>query len=170
MNDETPEKVARDMIAQADILAMMGNQPLSSLKVVEQLKKFAERILNSVKPDEHAARMEPTAGSEKPWHPLEIPEIGIDFKRYHSKDCDVFVCAWRNEFDSHVYEVRMRRTENGWRVVMANDGRKLCSMLAPSRQLAYRFALGAMRGYLRRGHRRTLKHAAAAALATTAND
>lgn len=62
MNDETPEKVARDMIAQADILAMMGPQPLSSLKVIENLKKFAERILNA-KPDEHAARMEPQGDS-----------------------------------------------------------------------------------------------------------
>lgn len=91
------------------------------------------------------------------WHPLEIPECGIDFKRYHSHDCEVYVCAWHDDSWSHVYEVRMRRTENGWRAVMSNDGRKLCSMLAPTRQLAYRCALGAMRGYLKRGHRKTLK-------------
>lgn len=159
MNDETPEKVARDMIAQADFLAMMGPQPLSSLKVMEQLKKFAERMLNAVEPDEHAA-------SEKPWKPLEIPECGIDFNRYHSKDCEVFVCAWKDDHISHVYEVRCRKVEDGkWLAVLSNDGRKLCTLSAPTRHLAYRFALGAMRNYLRRGHRKTIRRAAAAAAA-----
>lgn len=74
MNTETPEKVARDMIAQADILAMMGEQPLSSLKAIEQLKKFAERILNAVKPDEHAARMDMVKPCEKPLDP-NAPEM-----------------------------------------------------------------------------------------------
>ena len=94
---------------------------------------------------------------EKPWNPLEMPEIGIDFKRFHSADADVYICGWKNEYISHVYEIRMRRVEDGWRVVMTNDGRKLCSMSAPSRQLAYRCALGAMRAYLRRGHRKTIR-------------
>lgn len=183
MNDETPEKVARDMIAQADILAMMGQQPLSSLKVIEQLKKFAERILNAVNPDEHAARMEPLdpnapemVRGEKPWKPLEIPECGIDFNRYHSADFEAYICAWKDGHEniSHVYEVRIRKVEEGKFVaVLSNDGRKLGSLSAPTRHLAYRFALGAMRNYLRRGHRKTIRRAAAAAAAgnqPTTND
>ena len=58
MSDETPEMVARSMITQADFLAVMGPQQLSSIKVIEKLRGFAERILKA-KPDEHAARMEP---------------------------------------------------------------------------------------------------------------
>ena len=105
----------------------------------------------------HAEESAIRTGGETRWHPMEIPEIGIDFTRYYSPDCDVFICSWRNEQDSHVYEIRMRRVEDVWRVTCSNDGHKLCSMSAPSHQLAYRFALGGMRQYLLRGHRKTLK-------------
>ena len=102
----------------------------------------------------------PAAGGST-WKPLEIPELGIDFERYHSADCDVYNCAWRDGCWSHVYEVRCRRAEDRWVAVLSNDGRRLCSLSAPTRKLCCRFALGAMRGYLRRGHRKTLRTAKA---------
>lgn len=94
------------------------------------------------------------------WHPLEIPECGIDFKRYHSPDCEVYICAWKSKGENiaHVYEVRCRKLEDGtWRAVLSNDGRKLCSLDATGRHLAYMLGLGAMRAYLRRGHRKTIR-------------
>ena len=99
---------------------------------------------------------------EKPWKPLEIPECGIDFTRYSSKDCEVYICAWQSGDGSisHVYEVRCRKVEEGkWAATLSNDGRKLCTLAAPSRELARRCALGAMRNYLHRGHRKTLRAA-----------
>jgi len=103
--------------------------------------------------DESAIR---TSG-EKPWTPLSIPEIGIEFKRYHSKDCEVFICEWRNDSASHVYEIRVRRDGDLYRATCSNDGRKLVSMAGPSRAVLTRFALGGFRQYLRRGHRKTLR-------------
>lgn len=103
---------------------------------------------------------------ENPWKPLEIPECGIDFRRYYSKDCEVYICAWKDGQGniSHVYEVRCRKVEEGkWVAEGSNDGRKLFAMIVPSRQLSYRFALGAMRDYLRRGHRKTIRKAKKAA-------
>ena len=99
-----------------------------------------------------------------PWHPLEIPECGIDFKRYYSADCEVYICAWKSKAEniSHVYEVRCRKLEDGqWRAVLSNDGRKLCSLSATGKHLAYMLTLGAMRQYLRRGHRKTIRRAEA---------
>lgn len=93
------------------------------------------------------------------WHPLEIPECDIDFKRYHSADCEVYICAWKSKVENiaHVYEVRCSRFEGQWRATLSNDGRTVGELLAPSRHTCYMLALGAMRAYLRRGHRKTIK-------------
>lgn len=121
------------------------------------LKEVAELVKPREKPlDPNAPEM--VRGGE-PWHPLEIPECGIDFKRYYSPDCEVYICAWQNKDNAigHVYEIRLRRTDDGWRAVLSNDGRKLCSLAATGRHLAYLLSLGAMRAYLRRGHRKTIR-------------
>ena len=137
------------------------------------MMEVAELVKPCEKPlDPNAPEM---VRGEKPWKPLEIPECGIDFKRYHSADCEVYICEWKNDKAaiSHVYEVRCRKVEEGkWVATLSNDGRKLCTLGAPSRQLAYRCALGAMRDYLRRGHRKTIRRAekAAAALAGARSD
>ena len=162
--------------AVSDVRKAMRPEP-GTLVFMDELAWFEKKM------DELRSRMEPTAGSGafftnekvlkevaelvKPWHPLEIPECGIDFKRYYSPDCEVYICAWHDADNSiaHVYEIRLRRVEDNWRGAISNDGRKLFSFAAPSRQLAYRCALGAMRDYLKRGHRRTLRRFAAAAAA-----
>ena len=195
---ETIEKIAIDIQTQADLLKMLGHQPLDSQKVAEHLEGFAARLfanLPHADPEKKEESVETPAETnvgaglgpmypevvepqgkpvspdapemvrgENPWHPLEIPECGIDFRRYYSHGCEVYICAWRNEEyrQSHVYEVRCRKLEDGqWRAVLSNDGRKLCAMAAPSRQLAHLMALGAMRAYLRAGHRKTIRRAAA---------
>ena len=106
------------------------------------------------------------------WHPLEIPECGIDFKRFYSQDCEVYICAWKNENQAHMYEVRCSRFEGQWRATLSNNGRTVGELLAPSRHTCYTLALGAMRAYLRRGHRKTISKAkkAAAALAGARSD
>lgn len=91
------------------------------------------------------------------WKPLEIPECGIDFRRYLSADCEVYICAWKNKNQAHVYEVRCSRFEGQWRATLSNDGRTVGELLAPVRHTCYMLALGAMRAYLRRGHRKTIK-------------
>ena len=105
------------------------------------------------------------------WHPLEIPECDIDFQRFYSQDCEVYICAWKNENIAHVYEVRCSRFEGQWRATLSNDGRTVGELLAPGRHACYMLALGAMRAYLRRGHRKTIKaKKAAAALAGARSD
>ncbi|MBQ6339027.1 MAG: hypothetical protein IJI36_07785 [Kiritimatiellae bacterium] len=81
------------MVAEADILAMLGPQPLSSLKVVEKLKGFAERIFNAnvpaaVSPANLPLDIPPTSEpiqpgtpkmmpGEQPWKAIESDSVGI---------------------------------------------------------------------------------------------
>lgn len=106
---------------------------------------------------------------EERWHALQIPECGIDFQRYRSDDCEVYICAWRDDSNSHVYEVRCRKVRGAeaanqdaperWVAELSNDGRKICSLIAAGKHVAYTLGLGAMRAYLRSGHRKTLRAA-----------
>lgn len=184
---ETIEKIAKDIQAQADVLAMCGPQPLNSHKVASNLKCFAARLLENLPPAEVAGKKGSCGGADgeaaqprragdgagENWRPLEIPECGIDFRRYYSADCEVYICAWRcaKETNSHVYEVRCSRFEGQWRATLSNDGRTVGELLSPGRHTCYMLALGAMRAYLRSGHRKTIKaKKAAAALAGARSD
>lgn len=144
----------------------LADQPADDVKCWEHLRSalgdIAKELLihTAEKPEGDSPAEAQSRREEKPWKPLEIPECGIDFKRYSSKDCEMFICAWQagDGSISHVYEVRCRKVEEGkWVATLSNDGRKLCTLSAPSRELARRCALGAMRNYLHRGHRKTLR-------------
>lgn len=174
-SDETMREIANEMMRETlkSVAAIaddaLADEPHELDQCWEHLRSALGDIKKEVQPD--AAWSQPQGDSpaeaqsrrdEKPWKPLEIPECGIDFQRYSSKDCEVYICAWQSGDGSisHVYEVRYRKVEDGkWSATLSNDGRKLCALSAPSRQLAYRCALGAMRNYLRRGHRKTLRSA-----------
>ena len=92
-----------------------------------------------------------------------VPELNIKFRRFVSAKFARYVCAWRNENDSHVYEVAIRQFEGAWRASLMNDGNTVCELLSKSKELAKSCALAAMRRYLIRGHRRTWRKVRAAA-------
>ena len=161
------EDTIKDVINDARGLALDSTTNDAALlrfgleRIAERLEELAR---GRTKPEGDSPAEAQSRRDDKPWEPLEIPACGIDFRRYHGADCEVYICAWKDGHISHVYEVRMRKVEEEkWVAVLSNDGRKLCTLSAPSRQLAYRCALGAMRAYLRRGHRKTIRRAEAGA-------
>lgn len=172
--DETMREIANEMMRETlkSVAAIaedaLANLPADDVQCWEHLisalgKIETEMLIHTAeKPQGDSPAEAQSRRDEKPWKPLEIPECGIDFQRYSSKDCEVYICAWQSGDGSisHVYEVRCRKVEEGkWVASLSNDGRKLCTLAAPSRELARRCALGAMRNYLQRGHRKTLRAA-----------
>lgn len=95
----------------------------------------------------------------KPWSPCDIasiPEIGLEFKSFHTKTYHRYLCYWHNagNSDEHVYEVTLSQFEGHWRSSLLNDGHIVCELLSHSKRCAIQLALAAMRQYLIRGHRR----------------
>ncbi len=95
-----------------------------------------------------------------PWKPLDIPELGISFQRFHSAEYEMYVAAWRDgENSSHVYALAVERVGTEWCAVGTNDGHEVFSVTCASRYLTQRLGLAAMRAYLIRGHRKTWRKA-----------
>ena len=92
---------------------------------------------------------------------LAAPALGIQFKRHKSEDMTLLVASWKNDHDDHVYEVRVVRDGEtpgcGWRATGTNDGRRVFSLAAKNRSNCEKFALSAMKSYLKRGHRKTYR-------------
>ena len=122
---------------------------------------------------------EPTAGtgalppldlpSAKPFTTASlasIPELGIEFHAYHTKDYYKFLCWWHNEHEpaGRVYELTVSELGK-WRAMGLADGKPLFTLESSSKRIAIECGLVAMRRYLISGHRaawRTLRKAEAA--------
>ena len=91
--------------------------------------------------------------------PLDIPQIGISFKRFHSKEIEKFIAAWRNENDSHVYEVTLSPNPvgTGWMAIGATDGHPIFTLHADGKWRLRQMALAAMKVSLIWTHKRTWK-------------
>lgn len=95
-------------------------------------------------------------GAEKPaWKPLDIPELGVSFKQFYSTAYKMFVAAWKNGNDSHVYVLTVERVLEDWFAIGHNDGREVFRLSTNSKDRSTRCGLAAMRAYLITGHRRT---------------
>lgn len=86
-----------------------------------------------------------------------IPEIGIEFHAYHTKDYYKFLCWWHNEHEpaGRVYELTVKPGDAGdfWYANGLAGGKPLFSLGSYSKRLAIECGLVAMRRYLIRGHR-----------------
>ena len=89
--------------------------------------------------------------------PFEIPDLGISFSRFAAKDFELHCATWRNENDSHIYSVRVLRSGVIWTATLENDGREVGHVMANTKAACAELALGAMRAYILRGHRKTLR-------------
>lgn len=93
--------------------------------------------------------------------PFEVEPLGIRFSRFASADCELHAAWWRDADGniSHVYSARLRRDGGGWEAALEADGREFARVQCGSagRGMCRILALSAMRGYLLRGHRRTLR-------------
>ena len=102
--------------------------------------------------------------TEKKWQPLEIPELGIVFRRFYSPRCITLVAAWHNDTDSHIYEIRIMKIGEGqWEATSYNDGLEGFNLFMASKHMCERLACAAMRSYLIRGHRKPWRKERAAA-------
>lgn len=101
---------------------------------------------------------------------VNIPEIGIEFQQFYTKEYYHAACYFHNkEGDQHVYEVTVRPFPNGegeicrWHANCMADGETKFILESKSKSIAIECALTAMRRYLVRGHRaawRTYRKAA----------
>lgn len=92
---------------------------------------------------------------------LSIPALGIQFRRYRSANTTILVATWRDDFNSHVYVLRVERDGDspncGWRATATNDGHVVFQLRTKNRSNCEQFAFSAMKRYLKRGHRRTYR-------------
>ena len=93
------------------------------------------------------------------YKPLDIPELGISFKRFYSDKIEKFIAAWKNEDCSHVYEVVLRPLPlgTGWTAEGLNDGRNIFTITTSGKWRLRQMALAAMKASLIYTHRRTWK-------------
>ena len=92
---------------------------------------------------------------------LSLPELGIQFRRYRSADMTRLIAAWRDDANDHVYEISVQRDGDspncGWRALATNDGHNVFQLRTKCRSNCERFALSAMKHYLKRGHHKTYR-------------
>ena len=89
--------------------------------------------------------------------PYEIPDLGISFSRFAARDFELHCATWRDGCNSHVYYVRVMRSVVLWTATLENDGREVGRVMADTKAACAELALGAMRAYIIRGHRKTLR-------------
>ena len=153
-------KAAFDQIAKILANAMRldligGDIPAGTYFTPEAARKFAEE---QSKKDEGLSFEE---ARERFGKFLSIPALGIQFRRYRSANTTILVATWRDDFNSHVYVLRVERdgdTPNcGWRATATNDGHVVFQLRTKNRSNCEHLALSAMKRYLKRGHRKTLR-------------
>ena len=92
---------------------------------------------------------------------LSLPELGIQFRRYRSADMTRLIAAWRDDANDHVYEISVQRDGDspncGWRALATNDGHDVFQLRAKGRAKCERYALSAMKCYLKRSHSKTYR-------------
>ena len=92
---------------------------------------------------------------------LSVPALGIQFRRYRSANTTILVATWRDDFNSHVYVLRVERDGDspncGWRATATNDGHVVFQLRTKNRSNCEQFAFSAMKRYLKVGHRRTYR-------------
>ena len=92
---------------------------------------------------------------------LSCATLGIEFVRFASKDATSFVAKWCNKKDSRIYEIFVRRdvdsANSGWIAHATNDGHRIFELRCRNRTIAEHCAISAMKRYLARGHRKTLR-------------
>jgi hypothetical protein len=90
---------------------------------------------------------------------LSVPVLGMQFRRYKSANMTKIVASWRDEANSHVYEITVEPICDSlsWCATAANDGHVVFQLRTKNRTNCEHFALSAMKRYLKRGHRRTYR-------------
>jgi len=89
--------------------------------------------------------------------PFDIPELGISFSRFAAKDFELHCATWRDGANSHIYSVRVKHAPYAWTATLENDGREVGRVGALTKAACAELALGAMKAYLVRAHRKTLR-------------
>ena len=114
---------------------------------------------NETKKEEGTKTMEQEEQDNPEYKPLDIPELGISFKRFYSDKIEKFIAAWKNEDCSHVYEVVLRPLPlgTGWTAEGLNDGHNIFTITTSGKWRLRQMALAAMKASLIYTHRRTWK-------------
>lgn len=155
MNEETTAMgIAPEMTIPDAVNIARQEAAKSEGEIRSALTMLADYAMPLIPHDEPAPESKPQIGMGE-WNPLEIPEIGISFRRFFSSRYDKYIAAWNDGCNSHVYELVVQSHGDGWEAIGTNDGGTVFRLQAPSRHLVRRIACASMRAYLTRGHRKT---------------
>jgi hypothetical protein len=95
---------------------------------------------------------------------LSVPVLGMQFRRYKSANMTKLVATWRDELNSHVYEISVEPIcdSPGWCATATNDNHVVFQLRTNNRTNCEHLALSAMKRYLKRGHHKTYRKIAKA--------
>ena len=157
--NETEKKavteVAGDM-AKLEIQLVSGNLNVGSKALAQMLDGFTDRLLVA------AGKIPADDERLKRYHTVRY--TGIEFQRYFSPHfvrlVGVFVNPAGDKNQNHVYELLVKESANRpgrWIAKGTNDGRELFTLTCASKWGAERYGFGALRSYLLRHLRRTIR-------------
>ena len=188
MTDEQKNKMRADMERSVDRMrdklvevCTIAADALKEMRETESLGDKWRKLSAAVGKVRSMMRPEPGADGTEPIDPnapkmvrgwpdvFDLRELGIYWRHFYTPRYGLYVAAWNNGNDAHVYQMTVRpwplASGERWHVNVTNDGGTVFTMEAKSKWLANICGLAAMRQYIIRGHRKTWRkvHGAAAA-------
>ena len=163
MNETEIAKVAQEVARNLMMLSaeILDDKFISPEDLAGMLRRHANR-LTAEKHDEPAAKPPTDAERMRRYHTVRY--TGIEFQRYFSPKfvrlVGSFVSPTGDRNSNHVYELLVKESAKHpgrWVAKGTNDGRELFTLTCPSKWNAERLGFGALRFYLTRHLRRTIK-------------
>ena len=159
------EVASRLMILSADLL---DDKFISNSDLAAQINRLANRLIDSNAEKQSGGVAEsvatPTTDAERLKRYHTVRYTGIEFKRYFSPHFVRLVGSFVNpagdKNQNHVYELLVKASESRpgrWIAKGTNDGRELFTLTCASKWGAERYGFGALRSYLLRNLRKTIK-------------
>jgi hypothetical protein len=187
LTDDTTnsKKAATEVAKDLDEFAhdLIKGMCMSEPDIAEQLLTYAKTLTDATYDDERAARdarknsnaeaqsgreaesaATPTTDAERLKRYHTVRYTGIEFQRYFSPHfvrlVGSFVNPTGDKNNNHVYELLVKESASHpgrWIARGTNDGRELFTLTCASKWGAERYGFGALRSYLLRHLRRTIK-------------
>ena len=162
MNTTEPTNAAKEVASRLMILSadLLDDKFISKSDLAAQINRLANRLMDSNA--ESAAT--PTTDAERLKRYHTVRYTGIEFQRYFSPHfvrlVGLFVNPAGDKNQNHVYELLVKESASRpgrWIAKGTNDGRELFTLTCASKWNAERLGFGALRSYLLRHLRRTIK-------------
>lgn len=172
MNTTEPTNAAKEVASRLMILSadLLDDKFISKSDLVAQINRLANRLMDSNAEAQSGREAEssatPTSDADKErlkrYHTVRY--TGIEFQRYFSPHfvrlVGLFVNPAGDKNQNHVYELLVKESASRpgrWIAKGTNDGRELFTLTCASKCGAECYGFGALRSYLLRHLRRTIK-------------